>query len=102
MKHYTIKQVNALEHQILQKFIYEALFQPDPKNIFLFSIVETAELNKYIDKSGQQIGNHAIASYGGENPIVLVCVRLVEGYGHVDSKTPELNISSYPHIVVRG
>lgn len=93
MKHYTIKQVNALEYQILQKFLYEALFQPDPKNLFPFSIVETAELNKYIDKFGQLIGDYAIASYDGENPIGLVWVRLVEGYGHVDSKTPELNIS---------
>ena len=63
MKHYTIKQVNALEYQILQKFLYEALFQPDPKNLFPFSIVETAELNKYIDNFGQLIGDYAIASY---------------------------------------
>lgn len=93
MKHYTIKQVNALEYQILQKFLYEALFQPDPKNLFPFSIVETTELNKYIDKFGQLIGDYAIVSYDGENPIGLVWMRLVEGYGHVDSKTPELNIS---------
>lgn len=63
MKHYTIQQVNALEYQILQKFLYEALFQPDPKNLFPFSIVETAELNKYIDNFGQLIGDYAIASY---------------------------------------
>lgn len=93
MKHYTIKHVNTLEHRILQNFLYEALFQPDPKNLFPFSIVETAELNKYIDKFVQLIGDYAIASYNGENPIGLVWVRHVEGYGHVDSITPELNIS---------
>ena len=60
---------------------------------FRFRIICRIICRKYIDKFGQLIGDYAIVSYDGENPIGLVWMRLVEGYGHVDSKTPELNIS---------
>ncbi|MCQ9208948.1 GNAT family N-acetyltransferase [Granulicatella seriolae] len=92
-KKFSIERLYQLDYDILQTFLYEAIFQPDPKNIIPFSIVEQPDLRKYIDNFGEQKGDYAIGVLDGDTIVGLVWVRLVKGYGHIDTNTPELNIA---------
>lgn len=90
---YTIKEIKRMEQDVLKLFLYEAIFQPDSDNLIPFSAIEGPDLSKYVSKFGQQQGDYAFGAFEGAEIVGLVWVRLVEGYGHIDKDTPELNIS---------
>lgn len=88
-----VQRIHDMEQEILKKFLYEAIFQPDIKNPIPFSATEQPELRKYIDGFGQQKGDYALGAFYEEQIVGLVWTRLVKGYGYIGSNTPELNIS---------
>lgn len=93
-RNYMIKELINIHEEILKKFLFEAIFQPDLSNLIPYYVIEEPDLSKYIDQFGKQVGDYAFGAFDTEKEIVgLVWVRLVKGYGHIDKETPELNIS---------
>lgn len=93
LANFIVKELEQIDFEILEQFLYAAIFQPDPENLIPFSAIKGPDLSKYIEHFGQKPGDFAIGALAGEEVVALVWVRLVKGYGHVDLSTPELNIS---------
>lgn len=92
---YTIREIKETEYSLLEDFLYEAIFvpkgvQPPPK-----SIVNTSELQVYIENFGTQPHDKALVTEIDNKVIGAVWVRIMNDYGHIDDKTPSFAISLY-------
>ena len=90
------------EYQLLENFLYEAIFipygvEPPPK-----SIIYRPELQVYISEFGKS--KHDIALVAGINGKIVgaVWVRIMNDYGHIDDKTPSFAISVYKEYRSKG
>ena len=92
---YIIRAMRETEYPLLEDFLYEAIFIPEgvvppPK-----SIVNTPELQVYIENFGAQIHDKALVAEANHQVIGAVWVRIMDDYGHVDDETPSFAISLY-------
>ena len=92
---YTIRAIKETEYPLLEDFLYEAIFvpkgiAPPPK-----SIVNAPELQVYIENFGTSVHDKALIAEIDNKAIGAVWVRIMNDYGHIDSKTPSFAISIY-------
>lgn len=92
---YTIRKMTVPEYSKLNDFLYEAIFIPDgieppPRNI-----IDSPELQLYVDCFGALEGDFALVAEIEEKVVGDVWVRIINDYGHIDDKTPSLAISLY-------
>ena len=92
---YIIRAMRETEYPLLEDFLYEAIFIPEgvvppPK-----SIVNTPELQVYIENFGTQIHDKALVAEANHEVIGAVWVRIMNDYGHIDDETPSFAISLY-------
>lgn len=92
---YIIREIKQNEINLLDNFLYEAIFipngvQPPPKDI-----IKQPELQVYISLFGKRIGNYGFVAEVDHEVVGAVWVRIMDDYGHVDDKTPSFAISIY-------
>ena len=92
---YTIREIKETEYPLLGDFLYEAIFIPEGAEPPPRSIVDTPELQVYIENFGTQMHDKALIVESDNKIIGAVWVRIVDDYGHIDSKTPSFAISLY-------
>lgn len=102
---YIIRELEESEYEILEDFLYEAIFQRDEKNLLPREIIKRPELEVFIKDFGKPDDLCLVAVIG--NLIVgAVWTRIlsgeVKGFGNIDDKTPEFAISLYKEFRGKG
>ena len=92
---YTIRKIKEIEYPLLNNFLYEAIFIPEGVEAPPREIINSPELQVYVDGFGQQKHDHALVAEVGNKIVGVVWVRIMNDYGHIDDSTPSFAISLY-------
>ena len=90
-----IRAIREPEYPLLEDFLYEAIFIPEGVELPPKSIVNTPELQVYIENFGTQIHDKALVAEANHEVIGAVWIRIMNDYGHIDDETPSFAISLY-------
>lgn len=92
-----IREIKQSELGILEDMLYEAIYQPDRKNLIPRSVLNIPEVNAYIRDFGKEKADYClVADFEGKiNGAVWIRIISgdIKGYGYVDDHTPEFAIS---------
>lgn len=92
---YIIREIRKEEHPLLADFLYEAIYIPDGMESPPKSIIANPELQLYIERFGELKDDRCLVAELDGNIVGAVWVRIMNDYGHIDSKTPSFAISLY-------
>ena len=92
---YIIRPMKETEYPLLEDFLYEAIFIPEGVAPPPRSIMNTPELQVYIENFGGQTPDKALVAEINHKVIGAVWVRIMNDYGHIDDETPSFAISLY-------
>ena len=92
---YTIRKIKETEYDVLNDFIYEAIFipqgvEPPPK-----SIIQNEDLQVYVRDFGKSPDDHCLVAETDGKIVGAVWTRIMNDYGHIDNETPSFAISLY-------
>ena len=90
-----LRKIRANEIQVLQDFLYEAIFIPEGVEPPAREIIELPELKLYYEDFGAGTADNCIVADDGGKVIGAVWTRIMNDYGHVDDDTPSFAISLY-------
>lgn len=99
---YKIREIEKNEYELLNDFLYEAIFIPKGTEKPPKDIIKNKELQVYVKDFGtNKHDNCLVAEY--ENKIVGACwTRIMNDYGHIDNETPSFAISLYEEYRGKG
>jgi ribosomal protein S18 acetylase RimI-like enzyme len=83
------------ETELLQDFLYEAIFVPEGVEPPDRSIIEQPELSIYYENFGDSDADNCIVADDNGNVVGAVWTRIMNDYGHVDDETPSFAISLF-------
>ena len=92
---YTIRKITENEYEVLEDFLYEAIFIPEGVPAPPREIVNRPELQVYVSGFGKKEGDLALVAEVDGKIIGSVWVRIMNDYGHIDDETPSFAISLY-------
>lgn len=92
---YLIREMRIEEYPILEKFLYEAIFQRDGEDLLPRVIIDEPSLWIYIDGFGLKEDDYCLCAEACGEIVGAVWVRIVEGYGNVGGETPEFAVSLF-------
>lgn len=92
---YTIRSIKESEYELLNDFLYEAIFipegvQPPPK-----SIINEPALQVYVSRFGKEPDDICFVAEVEGRVVGAVWVRVMEDYGHIGEGIPSFAISLY-------
>ena len=90
-----LRELKENEAELLQDFLYEAIFIPEGIEPPDRSIIEQPELKIYYEDFGSGRADHCIVADDDGKVIGAVWTRIMNDYGHVDDDTPSFAISLY-------
>ena len=90
-----IREIKQNEYPLLENFLYEAIFIPEGVEPPPKAIVNSPELQVYVENFGTQAHDRALVAEVEHKVIGAVWVRIMNDYGHVDDQTPSFAISLY-------
>lgn len=90
---YIIRKLKQEEVEVLDTFLYEAIFIPEGIEAPSKDIIEQPELQVYIDEFGNKQGDICFVAEIDNTLIGAVWVRIMNDYGHIDDATPSFAIS---------
>ncbi len=93
---YVIRALRPWEHDLLEEFLYQAIFVPAGQQPPARSILREPALRVYVDGFGQSPHDRALAVEAGGRVVGAAWARIMNDYGHVDDETPSLAISLLP------
>ena len=97
-----IRTIRPEELPLLDDFLYEAIFIPEGEEAPPRSIIGQEDLQVYIRDFGRHPDDHCLVAEVDGRIVGAVWVRVMDDYGHIDSKTPSLAISLYKDYRNRG
>lgn len=92
---YKIREITKEECQLLELFLYEAIFVPDGAPAPPKSIIRQPELQVYIKDFGKEKDDICFVAEVDEKAVGAAWVRIMDDYGHIDDETPSFSISLY-------
>lgn len=92
---YIIRTMSEGEGNILQDFLYEAIFVPEGVSAPPKSIINRPELQLYIADFGKEKDDIGLVAEVHKKAVGAVWVRIMDDYGHIDNDTPSFAISVY-------
>lgn len=92
---YIIREIRDTEIEILEEFLYEAIYIPAGVLPPSKEIINQPELQVYIADFGTKTGDIGLVAEVEGKIIGAVWVRIMNDYGHTDNNTPSLAISLY-------
>lgn len=98
----TIRKMTPAEYPLLEEFLYQAIFQRDSENLIPRTEIEKPELKVYIDNFGRLPDDYCLCAEVDKQVAGAVWVRIMDGFGSVDQKTPEFAISLLPEFRGQG
>jgi ribosomal protein S18 acetylase RimI-like enzyme len=94
---YTLRSATGADQALISAMQYEAFFVPPGDDPFPLSILDQPQILKYHLDFGTRAGDVGVVAESVDGrPLGAAWVRLVEGYGFVDSATPELGVAVDP------
>ena len=97
-----IRKIRLEEHNLLQEFLYQAIYLPDGVEPPPRSVVDLPELQVYLTDFGTRPGDHCMVAEVERKVIGAAWCRIMEDYGHIDNNTPSLAISLLPEYRGQG
>ena len=99
MKEMIIREIEPNEIGMLKDILYEAIYRPDTNCIIPKSILETPEMDAYINGFGCGKDDFCLVADLKDKIIGAVWVRTflgkIKGYGYLDDSTPVFVIALY-------
>ena len=89
---YVIRELKQNEINLLDTFLYEAIFIPEGVQVPSKDIIEHPDLQIYVADFGKKDDLCYVAEVDGK-VVGTVWTRIINDYGHVDDTTPSLSIS---------
>lgn len=97
-----IREIETAEYNLLEDFLFEAIFIPEGAEKPPKSIIENEELQVYIKDFGTQKDDNCLVAEC-DNKIVGACwTRIRNDYGHIDDETPSFAVSLYEEYRGKG
>ena len=90
---YEIRELKQNELNVLNTFLYEAIFIPDGVDAPPYEIIKQPELQVYVTDFGKQKGDICYVAECDDKIVGAVWVRIMDDYGPVDDETPSFAIS---------
>ena len=92
---YIIREIKKEEYDLLNDFLYNAIYitdgvEPPPK-----SIINCPELQEYVFEFGKRKDDRALVAEVQGNVVGAIWVRIMNDYGHIDNDTPSLAMSVF-------
>lgn len=92
---YQIRLIKNTEYDLLNEFLYEAIFIPEGTQVPPKSIINTPELQVYVQNFGTSDDDICFVAEADGKVIGAVWVRIMNDYGHVEDGVPSFAISLY-------
>lgn len=92
---YIIREIKKSEYQLLNDFLYEAIFIPKGVEPPPRAIIENDDLRVYVKDFGQFPDDRCLVAETDGKIVGAVWVRIMNDYGHIDDETPSFAISLY-------
>lgn len=92
---YNIRKINDNEYELLDNFLYEAIYIPEGVPAPPKSIINTKELQVYILNFGKEKDDICFVAEKDDRVIGAVWVRVMNDYGHIEVGVPSFAISLY-------
>ena len=97
-----IRPLRPDETDLLQEFLYQAIFVPGGAEPPAREIIETPEMRVYTEDFGTRRGDHCLVAELEGKVVGAVWTRIMDDYGHVDDETPSFAISLLKEYRNRG
>ena len=92
---YIIREILKEEYNLLEDFLYEAIFVPEGISGPPKSIIGQPELRVYLTDFGKKKDDIGFVAEVDTKVVGVVWVRIMNDYGHINDVTPSLAISLY-------
>ena len=92
---YIIREIKRKEYEILNDFLYEAIFVPAGEQPPEKSVIYLPELQVYVEDFGNQKDDICFLAEVNHTVVGAVWVRVMDDYGHVEDGVPSFAISLY-------
>ena len=99
---YTIRELSIDERNVLETFLYHAIYIPEGITPPPFEIINQPDLQVYIKDFGEQDGDICLLAECDSIIVGAVWVRIMNDYGHVSDDMPSLAISLLPEYRNKG
>lgn len=90
-----LRKIEKNEIDLLQDFLYEAIFIPEGADPPPRDIIDQPELRLYYEGFGNAKADNAIVAEDDGKVVGAVWTRIMNDYGHVDDDTPSFAIALY-------
>ncbi len=90
---YSIRELRQDEIEVLDTFLYEAIFIPEGVSAPPKGIINQPELQVYVKNFGENKGDLCLVAQVENEIVGAVWVRIMNDYGHIDDETPSFAIS---------
>lgn len=90
---YSIRELRQDEIEVLNTFLYEAIFIPEGVLAPPKDIINQPELQVYVKNFGEDKGDLCLVAQVENEIVGAVWVRIMNDYGHIDNETPSFAIS---------
>lgn len=97
-----IRELNETETNVLEDFLYEAIFIPKVVEKPSRDIINEPELQIYIKDFGTKRGDFCLVAEVENKIVGAAWSRIINDYGHIDNETPSLSISLYNEYIGLG
>lgn len=98
---YQIREIRQEEYELLDEFLYEAIFIPEGVEAPPKSIIKQPELQVYVSDFGKKDDCCLVAEADGKI-VGAVWTRIMNDYGHVGDFIPSFAISLYKDFRGKG
>jgi len=92
---YNIRKIKENEYEILNDFLYEAIYIPEGVEAPSKSIINLPELQVYVVDFGKKKDDICFVAEVDEIVVGAVWVRVMNDYGHIGEGIPSFAISLY-------
>ena len=101
MRDLKIRKITKEEYPVLEDFLFNAIFLPPGAEPVPREIIFEPEIYIYVENFGNKDDCGVVAEHDGKI-IGAAWTRIIQAYGHIDNKTPELAISVLPFFRGQG
>lgn len=88
-----IRTIRSAEHTLIENFVYEAIYHPDPTNPYPKEVIYYPQVRVYWTNWGTGKDDHCLLALIDDKPIGAVWIRTfqgeLKGCGYIDEHTPK-------------
>ena len=97
-----IRTIRNSEIPLLDDFLYEAVWQPDPRNPLPREVIRMPALRAYVEAFGARPTDCCLVAEVGGRVVGAAWSRCLRGFGWTGEAIPELAVALYPDFRGQG